>query len=136
MSRIDTRNEPFINQRPAANNARVEGKDSSNVPAGAFGVKNIRSRIGESFRIRSKKTRRLSSATDISEASLQPLAGKKREEFIGDLTRLLNCMIEIERNLGEDETSSLCKVMLKEQIRRMLLVDGAQSDADVLRGNA
>lgn len=136
MSRIDTRNDTFINQRTAQGSSRVNPAEQSSQVAGAFGVRNVRSKLGDSFRAKSKKKKRLASASDISEALLQPIAGRKRDEFIGDLTRLMNTLSNIEKSLGEDETSMLCKVMLKEQIRRLLLVEGAQVDADNLRGSA
>ena len=136
MSQIDTRHKPVINGNPTQGLQKSTETRPSNGAAGTSFVRNVRGKLSDSFKIRSTKTSKLTSATQVSEIELQPLAGRKRDQMVGDLTRVLRSIREIESEDGEDETSKLCKIMLQEQIRRLMLIDGTQVEPDELKGSA
>ena len=83
-----------------------------------------------------KKQKKLNAPSDISETDLQPLTGKNREDVIGELSKILITIQEIEADDGEDETTNLCKMMLSEHIRRLMLVQGTEVVSDGLKGYA
>ncbi|MEM8651231.1 MAG: hypothetical protein AAGF54_11925 [Pseudomonadota bacterium] len=133
MSRIETRtpSSPHLVEASPQTSAAKVGPDS--VTGGNW---RINQRSIKDLKTRAKREKKFSSIKDISEADLQPLMGAKREQLIGDLSRILVAIQNFEEQAGEDDTSVLCKMMLKEQVRRMLLVKGGQTEADNLRGTA
>jgi len=136
MSRIETRNtNSLINaqQNAEASRSSVAGAAASSA---ARSIWQVQSKLSGNRKIRSKKAKQLVSASDISETDLQPLMGKRRDEMIGDLTRMLVSIHEYDGESGEDETSRLCKMMLGEHVRRLTLIKGTQIVSDGLRGSA
>ncbi|MEO0327120.1 MAG: hypothetical protein AAF217_00840 [Pseudomonadota bacterium] len=136
MSRIGTGNQAAIDRNPTQGLQHATQARPSNAAVNLGVVQQVRSRLADNFKIRTKKTKHLTSATEVADTELQALAGRKRDQMVGELTRLLSTIQKIEEMDGEDETSRLCTIMLREHIRRLLLVDGIQTETDELKGSA
>jgi hypothetical protein len=139
MSRIDTRNNTAITQPPIQSG--IEGKSKLNDAATPQAVKrfsNIRSKFSDAKNLitKTRKNKKLVSASDIEETDLQPLSGKNRDQMMGELSRILVAIDTYEDARGEDETSQLCKMMLGEHVRRLSLVSGTEVVSDGLKGSA
>ena len=133
MSRIETRTPSSPHHVEASPQTSAAKVGPASVSGGNW---RVNPRSLKDMKTRAKREKKFSSIKDISETDLQPLMGAKREQLIGDLSRILVSIQNFEEQAGEDETSLLCKMMLKEQVRRMLLVKGGQTESDNLRGTA
>lgn len=137
MSRIDTKiNVAAAHAQAAEAAAKSDGVASTSNAANAQRIFQVQKKQNKNRKISSGKLRKLHSPSDISETDLQPLMGKKRDDLIAGLSRVLVSIQEYEQEAGEDETSNLCKMMLGEHVRRLTLVQGTQIVSDGLRGNA
>ncbi len=137
MSRIETKNNTAIVQNP--NSGDVKGSSKLNNAATPHAIKqftNIRSKFSGNKKLTSKKSKKLVAASDIAETDLQPLAGKNRDQMMGDLSRILVAIQSYDDAKGEDETSQLCKMMLNEHVRRLAMITGTQVESDGLKGSA
>lgn len=137
MSRIETKNNAAITQNPNSGDVSVNSKlANAATPQAIKHFTNIRSKFSGNKKLSSKKSKKLVAASDIAETDLQPLAGKNRDQMMGDLSRILVAIQSYDDAKGEDETSQLCKMMLNEHVRRLSMITGTQVMSDGLKGNA
>ncbi len=137
MSRIETKNNAAITQNPNLGAATGNSKlTNTATPQAVKHFANIRSKYSRNKKLGSKKSKKLVAASDIAETDLQPLAGKNRDQMIGDLSRILMAIQSYDNAKGEDETSQLCKMMLNEHVRRLSMIKGTQVMSDGLKGSA
>lgn len=137
MSRIETKNNTAINQTPVQGGVAGGNKLNETVSKQAIQqFSNIREKFNGNKKVASKKSKRIVAATDISETDLQPLAGKNRDQMMGDLSRILVSLMDYDSAGGEDDTSKLCKMMLNEHVRRLSLISGTEVVSDGLKGSA
>lgn len=136
MSRIETRVQTPLQRSESPS---VSKSEESNPVAGSQNARKIsrlRERSKSDNKVGSKKSQSLSGLKQVLSSDIQPLRERKRDELISDITRILQTIERIEEVEGEDETTTLCKVMLSEQARRLLLVHGTQIESDGLKGTA
>ena len=137
MSRIETRNNPVITPSPNTGNVAGNSKlDNAATPQAIKRFSNIREKFSGNNKVATKKAKKLVAASDIAETDLQPLAGKNRDQMMGDLSRILLAIHSYDETKGEDETSQLCKMMLNEHVRRLSMIEGTEIVSDGLKGNA
>ena len=81
-------------------------------------------------------TQASSKTTQVLTADLQPLRDKRRDDLIAEIASIIHTIEHIEEFDGQDETTKLCKLMLMEHTRRLLLIQDTQVDSDGLKGTA
>jgi len=136
MSRIETRVQTPLQR---SDSQGVSNGPTANPVAGSQNARRItksRPRNWGHNKVGSKNSEGLSELKQVLSSDVQPLRDRRREELITDITRILQTIEQIEKLEGEDETTMLCKVMLSEHARRLLLVQGTQIESDGLKGSA
>ena len=83
MSRIGTETQAPLNRASAQGMEKANQAKPSTAVGNAGMIRQVRSRLADSFKVKSKKTRHLTSATEISDTELQPLSGRKRDQMVG-----------------------------------------------------
>lgn len=136
MSRIETRVQTPLQR---SDSAGVSANSESNPTAAnqaARRITRLRPKNWTNSKANSKRSGALAQIKQVLNSDIQPLRDRKREELITDISRILQTIEQIEGFEGEDETTRLCKVMLSEHARRLLLVQGTQIESDGLKGTA
>lgn len=136
MSRIETRVQTPLQR---LDNPVTPAKPEANPAAAASPTRKLtrlRSKNWIKSKVDAKRAGALAQLKQVLNSDVQPLRDRRREELITDITRILQTIEQIEGFEGEDETTRLCKIMLNEHARRLLLVQGTQIESDGLKGTA
>jgi hypothetical protein len=137
MSRIETRvPTPLQQTSPAENLQNAAGLGHV---AGSAKLKRLRKvppRNQSQQDIKEKTSEGISQAKQVQSADIAPLRDHRRDQMVGEISQLIGKIETIEDFEGADEVSQLCKMMLQEQMRRLLMISGTQIDSDGLKGTA
>jgi len=136
MSRIEPRTHLPI-QSPSSN--EVSGtKQASNVAGAMRGVPLSRVRK-QHLRKPKEAPEKISSVAGnkaVLAGDIQPLRNRRKDQLIGDISRIISKLDAMEGMDDGDDVSKLCKVMLHEHVRRLSLISGTQIESDTLKGTA
>jgi len=136
VSRIDTGSQPSINRSPTTGPANKQSVSSAATPFAVRSNWQIRERTASQQKEKLKKNKRLTSTREVIEADIMPLSGKKRQQMVADITRLIDAINRDEEENGGDSVSDLCKSMLNEHLRRLMILPEFQTDSTGLKGTA
>jgi len=136
MSRIEPRTHLPIQTSQVSNPEDVS--KSSNVAGAMRGVPLSRVRKQQLRKPKEapEKTSAVAGNKAVLAGDIQPLRDRRKDQLIGDISRIISKIDELEEMEGEEDVSKLCKVMLHEHIRRLTLISGTQVEADTLKGTA
>lgn len=136
MSRIETRVQTPLQLSDSAANVAKPEQNPAAATSSTRRLNRLRSKNWTKSKADTKRSGILAKAKQVLSSDVQPLRDRSREELITDITRILQTIEQIEQIEGEDETTRLCRVMLNEHARRLLLVQGTQIESDGLKGTA
>lgn len=136
MSRVDTGGQSSFNRAQGAGPAKTAGIKNTAPTQGVSNSWQIQSKAKLKQKERTKRGSKLSSICEVQDTDIAPLLGKKRQKIIADLTRILAELEQKDELQGEDEVSVLCKSMLHEHLRRLVLLPDTETDAEFLKGTA
>ena len=134
MSRVEPR---ILSHSHTQSGHEINGQNKIDNVAGAsrsIAVTRVRKKPARESRELPGKLRKLSGSKEVLASDLTPLRGRKKEQMIGDLARIVAKIEEFEKNDPEDQVAMLCKVMLSEQMRRLSLINGTQVESNNLGG--
>ena len=117
-----------IDVSPQPSTQGASGASSSAAPAAAGQVRRVRNtwalqakeKIGAY--IGNRRLRKLASAVQIPDQDVASLSGRRREETISALSRILVNAENSSAQIPEDQIDHLFRSMLRENIRRLVMV--------------
>ena len=136
MSRVDTGGQSSFNRAQGAGPAKTAGIKNTVPAQGVTNSWQIQTKTKLARKERTKRGGKLASICEVQDSDIAPLLGKKRQNIIADLTRILAELEHKDELQGEDEVSALCKSMLHEHLRRLVLLPDTEADAEILKGTA
>ncbi len=136
MSRIEPRTHLPI--QPPSSSEVSGAKHAGNVAGAMRGVPLSRVRKQQLRKPKEapEKINSIAGNKAVLAGDIQPLRDRRKDQLIGDISRIISKLDEMDGLDGEDDVSQLCKVMLHEHIRRLNLISGTQTESDTLKGTA
>ena len=134
MSRVEPR---ILSHSHTQSGHEVSGSNRSDNAAGAsrsIAVTRVRKKPARESKELPGKLRKLSGTKEILASDVTPLRGRKKDQLIGDLARIIEKIERFEEDDPNDQVALLCKVMLSEQMRRLSLINGTQVESNSLGG--
>ncbi|MEL7430520.1 MAG: hypothetical protein AAFN43_11035 [Pseudomonadota bacterium] len=134
MSRIEPRTLPQSQTQPGG---EVPGGRQVGEVAGAsraVSVTRTRRKPARETKELQGKLRKIAGSKEVLASDVTPLRGRRKEQLIGEIARIIEKIERFEEDDPDDKVTLLCKVMLREHMRRLSLVVGTQVESNSLGG--